>query len=58
MFRLEADRLIDGAHDLPHEPGDIVIADGRITAVGEETQASERAPSLVLALPGCTLLPG
>ena len=58
MFRLEADRLIDGAHDLPHEPGVIVIADGHITAVGGESRASEPAPSFILTLSGCTLLPG
>jgi len=58
MFRLEADRLIDGVHDLPREPGEIAIAGERIVAVGRESRASGPAPSLVLSLPGCTLLPG
>ncbi len=59
MFRLEADRLIDGIHDVPREPGEIVVAGERIVAVrGALAGAEPRDQELVLSCPGCTLLPG
>lgn len=33
MFRLTADRLIDGIYDVPREPGEVVVAGERIVAV-------------------------
>ncbi len=63
MLRLEADRLIDGVHDLPHEPGEIAIAGERITAVGGDSRAHDATSrsddqEQRLVLPGCTFLPG
>jgi len=62
MFRLEADRLLDGIHDLPHEPGAIAVAGERIVAVGGTPSGvgppEPRDPERVLSFPGCTFLPG
>ncbi len=59
MLRLTADRLIDGIHDLPREPGEIVVAGERIVAVrGALAGAEPRDQQLGLSCPGCTLLPG
>ncbi len=67
MLWLEADRLIDGVHDLPHRPGVIAVAGERIITDGGSPHASTREgmpgpeahpQDLVLSLPGCTLLPG
>jgi len=54
MLWLEADRLVDGARDRPHEPGTLAIE-------GERIALHHRRPGpadVALSLRGCTLLPG
>ena len=56
MIRIEADLLIDGAGDQPHHPGRVDIEGDRVTGVNGRGGSSP--DSLVLSLPGCSLLPG
>jgi imidazolonepropionase-like amidohydrolase len=56
VIRIEADRLIDGVGDRPHHPGCVEIEGDRVTGVDGRVGSSP--DSLVLSLPGCSLLPG
>jgi len=56
VIRIEADRLIDGAGDQPQHPGRVDIEGDRVTRV--DARVAPSPDSLVLSLPGCSLLPG
>jgi imidazolonepropionase-like amidohydrolase len=51
-------RVIDGAGSAPRESQTLVIADGKIAALGDDATVSVPDGATILDLTGCTVMPG